>query len=143
MLHGVGIAALPEIVISCAIENRGEEAGRSLTERPPARQGADLSAIGAATGLGCAVVVALVVTIGGGILLDSLLGTAPILTLVGVALGLIAAGYQLWELAQIGRTDRPAPPLTRGLAHLPVPRAGRARGGDMTPPDQRDQADHD
>ena len=29
-------------------------------------------------------------------------GTMPVLTLLGVVLGLAAAGYQLWELARVG-----------------------------------------
>ncbi len=76
-----------------------------------------LSAVGAASGLGCAIVATLLIMIGGGILLDQLLDTVPVFTLIGVALGLIGAGYQLWELAQIGRTDH-SPPLTRGIAKL-------------------------
>lgn len=76
-----------------------------------------LSAVGAASGLGCAIVATLLIMIGGGILLDQFLETAPVFTLIGVGVGLVGAGYQLWELAQIGRTDH-APPLTRGIAKI-------------------------
>jgi F0F1-type ATP synthase assembly protein I len=66
----------------------------------------DLQAVGAATGLGCTVVVSLLLCIVGGVLLDSWLGTAPIFVLIGVALGLAAAGYALYELAVLGQPDR-------------------------------------
>lgn len=83
-----------------------------------------LSAVGAASGLGCAIVATLLLFIGGGVVLDQTLGTAPVFILIGVAVGLLGAGYQLWELSQIGRKNRPAPPITRGLAKLPRPVAG-------------------
>jgi len=66
----------------------------------------DLQAVGAATGLGCTVVVSLLLCIGGGVLLDSWLGTAPVFVLIGVALGLFTAGYLLYELAVLGQPDR-------------------------------------
>jgi hypothetical protein len=72
--------------------------------------------------LGCSIVVTIVVMIGGGILLDRVWDTSPVLTLAGVGLGLAAAIYQLYELAQIGKAPEKAPPLTRGLAHLPIGR---------------------
>lgn len=59
----------------------------------------DWRAIGAASGLGCSVVASLLLCIGGGILLDKWLGTSPVLTLVGVGLGLILSGYLLYQLA--------------------------------------------
>lgn len=61
---------------------------------------------GAATGIGCTVVTTLLVTIGGGILLDRWLGIEPIGVLAGVALGLAAAGYSLYELTMLGDPDR-------------------------------------
>lgn len=57
----------------------------------------------AATGLGCSVVVALLICVLGGIFLDQWLGTEPIFTLVGVVLGLATAGYLLYELATYGQ----------------------------------------
>jgi ATP synthase protein I len=66
----------------------------------------DLQAIGVAAGLGISIAVALGFWIGGGILLDRWLGTSPIFTFVGVALGLITAGYLLYELALLGTPDR-------------------------------------
>ena len=59
----------------------------------------DWRAIGAASGMGCSVVASLLLCIGGGILLDRWLGTSPIITLVGVGLGLAVSGYLLYQLA--------------------------------------------
>ncbi|MBX6342502.1 MAG: AtpZ/AtpI family protein [Thermomicrobiaceae bacterium] len=59
----------------------------------------DWRAVGEATGLGCSVVASLILFIGGGVLLDNWIGTLPIFTLVGVVLGLVTAGYLLYELA--------------------------------------------
>lgn len=82
----------------------------------------ELNQVAVASGLGCTIVASIVLTIGGGVLLDAALNTAPLWTLIGVAVGLIVAGYQLYELAQMGRRDRRPPPITRGLAKLPVGR---------------------
>lgn len=78
--------------------------------------------VGVASGLGCAVVASLIVCIGGGILVDQYFGTAPVFTLVGVALGLAAAGYQLYELTLIGRKDRGSGPVGRTIARGVVAR---------------------
>lgn len=59
----------------------------------------DWRAIGAASGMGCSIVAGLLLCIGGGIFLDKWLGTAPILTLLGVVLGLVLSGYLLYQLA--------------------------------------------
>lgn len=80
----------------------------------------DLRVIGVATGLGCSIVAALILCIGGGVFLDRRFGTTPVLTLLGVALGMAAAGYQLWELVKIGSKTEQAGPVTRTLARLPV-----------------------
>lgn len=70
--------------------------------------------IGTASGLGCSVVSSLLLCIVGGVLLDRWLGTLPIFTLVGVVLGLGAAGYLFWQLATM---SRPAQRLTRHRDH--------------------------
>lgn len=77
----------------------------------------DIRAIGTAASLGFSMVATLVLMIGGGVLLDRWLDTSPVFTLIGVALGLVAAGYQLYELALLGRPDRPNGPLGRALEH--------------------------
>lgn len=83
----------------------------------PNLQDQDARAIGIATSLGFSLVASLVVLIGGGVWLDQRLDTAPLFTFIGMALGLIAAGYQLYELALLGRKDRENGPLGRALEH--------------------------
>ncbi len=82
-----------------------------------------LGAAGAALGLGCSIVVSVVLFIGGGVLLDKATDWTPVLTLVGVALALIAAGYQLYEMTRVGRKDVEPGPLTRQIARI-APRRG-------------------
>jgi hypothetical protein len=76
--------------------------------------------------------VALLLCIGGGVLLDRQFGTSPVFTLLGVALGMAAAGYQLWELAKVGNSKAQAGPLTRQLTRLPMARAPRPGNGQQT-----------
>ncbi|HEV2127477.1 MAG TPA: AtpZ/AtpI family protein [Thermomicrobiales bacterium] len=82
----------------------------------------EFSALGPAQGLGCSIVASLLVFILGGVFLDQYLDTAPLLTLIGVAIGLFAAGYQLYELTLIDRKDRPAGPIGRTLESKLEPR---------------------
>jgi hypothetical protein len=73
--------------------------------------------------------------IGGGVWLDKRFGTSPVLTLLGVALGLAAAAYQLWELAKVGSKTGQVGPLGRQLARLPMSRATRTpRAPGKSPP---------
>jgi F0F1-type ATP synthase assembly protein I len=65
--------------------------------------------------LGFSLVASLVVFIGGGALLDQWRDTTPLFTLIGVAIGLIAAAYQLYELTLLGKKDRDNGPLGRAL----------------------------
>jgi ATP synthase protein I len=81
----------------------------------PELQDRDLHAIGIASSLGFSLVASLVVCIGGGALLDQWQGTTPVFILIGVALGLIAAAYQLYELTLLGKKDRESGPLGRAL----------------------------
>lgn len=46
----------------------------------------------------------LLMCIVGGILLDRWMDTVPLFTLVGIGLGLVTAGYLLYELATINRS---------------------------------------
>lgn len=98
-----------------------------MQDGPTPEQRAQLGAVGVAAGLGCSVVVSLIVMIGGGLLLDRAVGTEPVFTLIGVALGLVASGYQLWELTRVGLKDRPAGPLGRQLSRLPGRRGPGSR----------------
>lgn len=66
----------------------------------------DWQAIGAASGIGCTVVVSLLVCIGAGVLLDRWLGTTPVMVLIGMVAGMVAAGYALYELSMLGSPDR-------------------------------------
>jgi ATP synthase protein I len=66
----------------------------------------DWQAIGVASGIGCTVVVSLLLCIGGGIFLDRWLGTSPVFTLIGMGLGLATAGYSLYELAVLSDTRK-------------------------------------
>ena len=68
-------------------------------------------AAGTAAGLGCSIVTSVILFIGGGIALDSWADTSQLFTLIGVALGLVVSAYQLYELAQIGRSDRRPGPV--------------------------------
>lgn len=104
-------------------------AGSGVRNEPTPGQRASLGAAGAAAGLGCAVVVSLLVLIGGGLWIDQVAGTTPVFTLIGVALGLAAAGYQLYELTRIGVKDREPGPLGRRLSRMPGGRPGPSRPG--------------
>ena len=84
-----------------------------------------LGAAGTAVGLGCSIVTSIILFIGGGVVLDEWVDTAPVFTLIGVALGLAAAGYQLYELALVGRSDRGPGPVTRQIQRLPAKRERR------------------
>ncbi len=83
-----------------------------------------MSAAGTAAGLGCSIVVSIILCVGGGLALDSWLNRSPLFTLLGVGVGLAAAGYQLYELTTVGRKDRAPGPLARGIARI-SPRKGR------------------
>ena len=60
----------------------------------------------------------IIICVVGGILLDQWLDTSPILTLSGVTLGLVAAGYQLYELAMMGKTDETPRVVTRQITRI-------------------------
>jgi hypothetical protein len=77
-------------------------------------------------------VVTVVAFIAGGVVVDREAGTAPVFTLIGVALALAAAGYQLYELSRVGRNDVRPGPLTRQIERV----AGR-RGSTVDPATDR------
>lgn len=79
-----------------------------------------MGAAGIAAGLGCSIVVSIILALVGGLFLDRVTGSSPLFTLLGVALGLAAAGYQLYELATVGRKDRAPGPLARQISKLPI-----------------------
>jgi ATP synthase protein I len=98
---------------------------------PPSEEARkDWQAVGRASGLGCSVVVSLLLCIGAGILLDRWLGTEPIFVLVGVVLGLVMAGYSLYELATL---DVPKRARKRKRASGGGPDTGVKGSGDGSP----------
>jgi hypothetical protein len=103
--------------------------GPPVDSEPTPIDNRQLEATGAAVGLGCSIVVTLVGLIAGGAALDRLLGTGPTLTLIGVGLALIAAAYELYELARVGRSDRAPGPLGRQIAKVTAGRAGKSVTG--------------
>lgn len=72
--------------------------------------------VGLATGLGISVVASLIVFVALGIILDQWLDRSPVFTLIGVAIGLIAAGYQLYELVLASDSKRENGPIGRTMA---------------------------
>lgn len=55
--------------------------------------------MGIAFDLGVRLGVAVILGLGGGLLLDSWLHTSPIFTLIGMVLGIGAAMYTIWDVA--------------------------------------------
>jgi len=55
---------------------------------------------GIAFDLGIRLAIAVVLGLGGGLLLDNWLRTSPIFTLVGMVLGIGAAMYTIWDVAR-------------------------------------------
>ncbi len=78
----------------------------------------DARAAGVAAGLGCSIVVSIIFCIVGGIALDEWLNTSPWLTLTGVALGLVVAAYQLYELAMLGQKNGEPKVVTRQITRI-------------------------
>jgi len=75
-------------------EDRGDPAPRKTQAgAPPANWGL---AFDLAFRLGIAVILGL----GGGLLLDGWLRTSPIFTLIGMVLGIAAAMYTIWDVAR-------------------------------------------
>jgi hypothetical protein len=70
-------------------------------------------------------VASIVLSVVGGLAVDRWLDRSPVFTLIGVALGMAAAGYQLYELAQIGRPDKSAGPIARRIQNVPAPHRDR------------------
>jgi len=89
-----------------------------MPEMPEPEERELYATAGMAWGMGCSIVASILICVLGGLALDKVLDTTPLLTLIGVALGLVASGYQLWELAQLGtKTGKPGP-VARRVAHV-------------------------
>lgn len=78
--------------------------------------GRNYESIGLASTLGFGIAVSLALLVGGGVWLDTRLNSAPWWTIIGLVLGLIAAGYQLYELTLVSRKDREPGPIGSRLA---------------------------
>ena len=90
-----------------------------------------MRATGVAAGLGCSIVATVVICIIGGVFLDREFGTEPWLTLAGVGLAIVAAGYQLYELSTLGRTGAKPGPLSRNIERIVPARSKRAETSDI------------
>ena len=84
-----------------------------------------MRATGIAAGLGCSIVATVVICIIGGLLLDREFGTEPWLTLAGVGIAIVAAGYQLYELSTIGRPGSKPGLVTRNIERVMPSGQGR------------------
>ena len=93
------------------------------TPTPEERQ--QLATAGTAAGMGCAIAATIVIMVIGGVALDRIADTTPLFTLIGVALGLVAAGYQLWELAQLSGRNARVGPVSRQVMRLQSGRASK------------------
>lgn len=89
-------------------------------QMPTPEERRQLGAAGTAVGLGCSIVTSVMLFIGGGIALDAWLGRSPLFTLFGIVLALVASGYQLYELALVGRSDRGPGPIGRQIQKIPA-----------------------
>ena len=66
--------------------------------RPPEKP--RVANMGIAFDLGLRLGISVALGVGGGLLLDSWLRTSPIFTLIGMALGIGAAMYTIWDVAR-------------------------------------------
>jgi F0F1-type ATP synthase assembly protein I len=74
-----------------------EPEGGAERDEPTARN--QTGKMGIAFDLGIRLGVSVIIGLGGGLLLDSWLRTSPIFTLIGMALGIGAAMYTIWDVA--------------------------------------------
>lgn len=63
-----------------------------------------------ATQLGFGVAVPLILFVGGGAFLDRKTGTSPLFLLIGLVVGLIGAGYEIYDLVRKLPTGKRPPP---------------------------------
>lgn len=111
-------------------ERRASEGETERLER------ARLVMIGKAIQFGSTVVGSLVLFLGGGIWLDRRLGTQPLLLLIGLLLAFVAIGYNLYDLARVGATQRGARP-----SGAPASRAPPRKSWDEWDEEERERDD--
>ena len=90
-----------------------------------------MRATGVAAGLGCSIVATVIIFVVGGILLDRKFGTEPWLTLVGVGIAVVAAGYQLYELSTLGRPGSGPGRVSRQIERIVPAGKPRSEAGDI------------
>lgn len=93
-----------------------------------------LAVVGQAVGIGFAIAAALVLPILVGLFADSRTGRGPVFTLVGLAVGLAAAG---WELVRLGRSSAALPEQPDTVS--PEERARRMAEWDADHESERDR----
>jgi F0F1-type ATP synthase assembly protein I len=118
-----------KIVIKFAIKKGSSS---QLRPDPSTIDKKQMRATGVAAGLGCSIVATVIICIVGGVLLDRELGTEPWITLAGIGIGIVAAGYQLYELSTLDRPGRKSGPVARGIGHI-VPARRATRKADDEP----------
>jgi hypothetical protein len=89
-----------------------------VLKEPTPEEREQLASAGMAWGMGCSIVVSILFSILGGLAVDEFTDSTPIFTLIGVGLGLFLAGYQLWELAQLGSKAGKVGPVARKVARV-------------------------
>lgn len=87
-----------------------------MFEAPTPEEREQLASAGMAVGMGCSIVVSILISVLGGLFLDQITDRTPLFTSIGVGLGLFLAGYQLWELAQLGSESGKIGPVARKVA---------------------------
>ena len=97
----------------------------NVLKAPTPEERESLAAAGMAWGMGCSIVVSIIGSVLGGLLLDKVTGQSPLFVLVGVGLGMFLAGYQLWELAQLGGRDSKVGPVARRVARAQTVKRNR------------------
>ena len=101
------------------VRNRVDGRGEPNVLKPPTPEEREqLASAGMAWGMGCSIVVSILISILGGLLIDQFANTTPVFTLIGVGLGLFLAGYQLWELAQLSSKSARVGPVARQVARV-------------------------
>jgi F0F1-type ATP synthase assembly protein I len=101
------------------VRNRVVGRGEPDVLKPPTPEEREqLASAGMAWGMGCSIVVSILISVLGGLLIDKAADTTPLFTLIGVGLGLFLAGYQLWELAQLGSKAGQVGPVARRVARV-------------------------
>jgi len=89
-----------------------------------------VKALALASQLGFAVACPLVVFIAGGVWADDQLGTRPWLFFLGLLVGVVAAGYALFQIAAVGGKRRTEPSARRAPDKIERDDGGQGGDGD-------------